>query len=86
MLDYFLAIFAGFTIGRIGHIVGGQIMWIPHHWIIGLVIIFIGLICVFIKKIRYLGIIIILIGLGIFISDFDDFLAIKVWQPPTQPY
>ena len=62
MLDYSIAILAGFTTGRLSHIFGGQIMWIPHHWIIGLVIVIVGLICIFIKKIKYLGIFLYLLA------------------------
>jgi len=76
MVEYFLASFAGFGIGRFGHIIGGSIWWIPHHWILGLLVIIIPL---FIKRISWpIKIIIILFGLGIFISDLNDFLAFRI--------
>lgn len=85
MLDYVVALLAGFTAGRIGHIFGGQIMWIPHHWIFGLLVVFVGVVCVFIKKIKYLGIILVFVGLGIFVSDFKDFLQMRIWEPDDAP-
>ncbi len=81
MTDYLLAFFAGFAVGRIGHILGGQIMWIPHHWIFGLTIILAGIACIFFKKLKYLAIILVFIGAGIFVSDFRDFLLLRVWEP-----
>jgi hypothetical protein len=80
MVEYLVALLAGFTAGRFGHIFGGDIMWIPHHWIFGLIIIFIGVVCIFIKKVRYFGIVIIFIGIGTFISDFRDFTLLRVWE------
>ena len=80
MLDYIFALFAGFAVGRIGHIFGGQISWVPHHWIFGLGIIFIGLVLIFIKRLRYFGVILFLFGIGFFISDFRDFLLMRVWE------
>jgi hypothetical protein len=77
MVEYFIASFAGYGIGRMGHIIGGSIWWIPHHWILGAVLIIAP---VFIKKISWpIKIIIILFGLGIFASDFNDFLALKTF-------
>jgi len=79
MLDYSLALLAGFTFGRLGHIMGGGIAWVPHHWIFGLIIIIVSLILIFVKKNKYLAVILLAIGIGIFVSDFNDFLLLKVW-------
>lgn len=77
MIYSLLAGFAGFAIGRIGHIIGGQIIWIPHHWIFGLIIIGIPLIW---KKIpKNIKAIIILFGIGVFVSDFRDFLHLEIF-------
>lgn len=79
MVEYFLASATGYALGRIGHIVGGNIWWIPHHWIFGVII---AIIPLFIKKISWgIKLVIILFALGIFISDFKDFLDFKIFEP-----
>ena len=76
MVEYLFASLAGYGLGRIGHIVGGSIWWIPHHWILGALLIIIPL---FFKKLSLpLKIILILFGLGLFVSDFKDFLSFKI--------
>ena len=74
----FLASLSGYSIGRIGHIIGGQVIWIPHHWIFGLIIIAIPLLW---RKIpKNIKAIIILFGIGVFISDFKDFLSLETFS------
>jgi uncharacterized membrane protein len=59
-----------------GHIIGGSVWWIPHHWILGLLLMIAPL---FFTKLSWkLKIIIILCGLGLLISDFNDFLAFRL--------
>jgi len=77
MVEYFLASVGGYGLGRMGHIFGGEIWWIPHHWILGVIIVIAPLLF---KKISWpIKIIVILFGLGVFISDFNDFLALKTF-------
>jgi len=77
MADYLITLLAGFTAGRLGHIIGGDVAWIPHHWIFGLILILMGLFFIYVKKIKYFGLVLLLVGIGVFISDFKDFLALK---------
>ena len=81
LLYYLLAGFLGYFIGRLGHILGGQIMWIPHHWIFGLLLFSVGLFCLFFKKRRHIGYFLIFLGVGLFISDFRDFTLMRIWEP-----
>lgn len=74
LVIYSLAIFVGFTIGRISHILGGDLAS-PHHWIYGLILIIIGL--VFRKK--SWGCWVFSFGLGLFISDLKDFFDLKFY-------
>ena len=71
---FILIVFAGYALGRIGHIAGGHIKS-PHHWIYGLFLIIIGL--VFFKD--SLGFYIIASGFGLFISDLKDFFSLKFY-------
>jgi len=79
MIYYFFTLFVGYAMGRIGHIVGGDISWIPHHWIFGLIIIIVPF---FFKKVsKKTKISILLFGLGVLFSDFRDFLRLETFQP-----
>jgi len=79
MVQYFLASFIGYSAGRIGHIVGGSVVWIPHHWIFGLIIMIAPLFLKsFSKKVRIL---ILLLGIGVFVSDFKDFTRLETFSP-----
>jgi hypothetical protein len=79
MVEYFLASFSGYAIGRLGHIFGGSIWWIPHHWIFGVILMVAPF---FLKKIPWaIKILIIVFALGVFISDFNDFLSLKTFEP-----
>lgn len=67
--------FAGFTIGRIGHIYGGHLTGLD-HWIYGALI--------FIPGMVYTGMFIFLMfsfGTGLIISDLKDFINWKCWGP-----
>jgi hypothetical protein len=76
---YLLSLIIGYVIGRLGHVFGGSIAWIPHHWIFGLIIMVVPL---FSRKItKKTKILIILFGLGVFVSDLKDFLDLKVFEP-----
>jgi len=66
--------FLGFAVGRIGHIFGGQLKS-PHHWIYGFILIFVGL---FFHK-KAWGFWSFSFGLGLFVSDFKDFLDFKIY-------
>ncbi|MFA5878211.1 MAG: hypothetical protein WC845_02485 [Candidatus Staskawiczbacteria bacterium] len=78
--SYFLVGFIGFAIGRVGHILGGQVAWIPHHWIFGLILLSAGLVCLLFKRGRNIGYYLIFFGAGVFISDFRDFTLGRVWE------
>jgi hypothetical protein len=73
---YIFIIFIGYAIGRVGHIYFGR-MDTFHHWILGLILIILGLIF---RK-HFLGFLILSFGIGYFISDFNDFLQLKIIGP-----
>lgn len=75
----FLLAFGGFSLGRFGHILGGQIWFIPHHWIIGLVL---AIAMLFWKDLpKKTRVLIFLFAIGVFVSDFKDFTQLKTWEP-----
>jgi hypothetical protein len=74
IIIYFLLFFVGFSLGRIGHILGGHLES-PHHWIYGIIILIAGLI--FYNN--YLGIYLILFGIGFTISDLKDMIELKFY-------
>lgn len=81
MAEYFLGSLAGYVLGRLGHIFGGQVWFIPHHWIFGVVFIIVP---IFLRKISWkTRVLIILFGLGVFVSDFNDFLHLKTFEPES---
>ncbi|MFA5992943.1 MAG: hypothetical protein WC796_04525 [Candidatus Pacearchaeota archaeon] len=70
-----VSLFAGFSLGRIGDKYGGHLNG-PHHWIFGIVLVIIGIF--YIKDI--FGIFLIFFGIGLFISDLNDFLNKRFWS------
>lgn len=74
ILFYILMAFIGYAIGRISHILGGHLKS-PHHWIYGLVLTIAGLF----YYSNYWVVYIIVFGIGLFISDFKDFLNMKFY-------
>ncbi|MEK7447615.1 MAG: hypothetical protein AAB632_02375 [Patescibacteria group bacterium] len=76
ILIYIAVAFAGFAIGRIGHIFGGQFN-APHHWIYGIILIIIGVALWFYKK--EWSLYFIFFGLGLTISDLKDMIDLKFY-------
>ena len=70
----FTSLLLGFIVGRFGDKYGGHLN-APHHWIYGLILMIIGIFYINI----YIGIILLCLGIGHFISDLDDFLHMRVW-------
>ena len=68
--------FAGFAIGRIGHILGGHLNT-PDHWIYGVIAIIVG--AIFYKD--FWGQLLIAFGIGHTISDLKDMLNLKFYGP-----
>lgn len=68
--------FAGFAIGRVGHILGGHLNT-PDHWIYGVLMIVAGVI--FHK--HAFGWWLIAFGAGHAISDAEDMLHLKLYGP-----
>ena len=65
-------LFIGYALGRIGHILGGHLNML-HHWLYGAVLILIG-----IKfYLNLFGIFLFCFGVGVFVSDFYDFLNLR---------
>ena len=73
LLGCFLAGFAGYAIGRIGHIYGGRLNG-PHHWIPGAFLFLPG---AFFTNTYML--LMFSFGAGLIISDLKDFLDLKIW-------
>ncbi|MFA7253033.1 MAG: hypothetical protein WC107_00590 [Patescibacteria group bacterium] len=67
-----LLAFGAFVVGRIGHILGGDLN-VPHHWIYGAIAIIAGIIYRRKRWAAYL----IAIGVGLMISDFKDMIDLK---------
>ncbi|RJO60093.1 hypothetical protein C4544_07055 [candidate division WS5 bacterium] len=81
ILIYLAVLFTGYVIGRLSHILGGQING-PHHWIFGIILIIIGVALLFYKK--EWSLYLIFFGVGLTISDLRDMLELKFWgvDPP----
>ncbi|MFA6185212.1 MAG: hypothetical protein WCT51_03850 [Candidatus Shapirobacteria bacterium] len=75
-----LFIFTGYVSGRIGHLIGGTSLS-PHHWIYGLIIMIIGFILH--RKYHKLYFLIGFFGIGVFISDLNDFLNLQFYGVDT---
>ena len=77
IINFIVSAFLGYLIGRWGdHYFNfwiGDPSWLPHHWIYGLIIIIVGL---FLFE-SNLGIWIFSFGIGLFISDLQDFSDLK---------
>lgn len=69
-------VFAGFAIGRVGHILGGH-MNTPDHWIYGILAIIVG---TFLYKHDW-GKWLIAFGIGHTVSDLKDMLNLKFYGP-----
>jgi hypothetical protein len=79
ILIYILAMFLGYAVGRIGHILNTKIkggnLKSPHHWIYGLILVILGIIF----QHYFWGVPALSFGLGIFVSDLKDFLDSKFY-------
>lgn len=75
-----ISIFIGYISGRTGHLIGGLSLS-PHHWIYGLLIMIIGFILH--KKYSKYYFLIGFLGIGIFISDLNDFLNLQFYGVDT---
>lgn len=78
ILIYIVVTFVGFAIGRIGHILGGQLK-APHHWIYGVLLIAVGMANFFFFYEDKWSLYLIAFGLGLAISDLDDMMALKLY-------
>ena len=80
MVDTFF-LFLGYLVGRWMHVYlnmwTGNGNWFPHHWIIGVLMILGG----YIYKRTKWGNWVMLLGIGFFISDFNDFYHLRTFQP-----
>ena len=76
---YLIIGFAGYAMGRVGHMMGGHLK-APHHWIYGAVLVIGG---VFFWS-HWIGIVAVVFGIGLFISDLKDFTQGK-WYGVDDP-
>jgi hypothetical protein len=81
IINFLIAGFLGYLIGRFSdnyvNIWIGDPKWIPHHWIFGLILMIIGIVCFK----NNLEIWIFSFGAGLFVSDLKDFLDLKFFAP-----
>jgi hypothetical protein len=84
IINFLISGFIGYLIGRWGDYYLNFWLkdpgWAPHHWIYGLILMVVGL---FLFK-GNLEIGIFSFGLGLFISDLKDFLALKFFSPDNK--
>lgn len=84
MIDYLLIVFAGYVVGRFGHVYlnvwTGNVNWFPHHWIIALALIIYAILSWHEPYSLY----IFAFGIGHFISDLKDFLKLKFFEPDDE--
>jgi len=78
VLIFLLIVLVSYAIGRVGHVLGGQLNT-PHHWIYGVIAVIIGIIF---RKYDW-GKWLIAFGLGMIISDFKDMIDGKFFGPDT---
>ena len=80
---YLTLIFAGYVIGRIGHVLGGQIKS-PHHWIYGVALMLVGMTDFLIFFEDRWSLALIAFGVGLAVSDLDDMIDFKIYgvDPP----
>ena len=71
---YFLVLFGAYSVGRIGHILGGHLK-APHHWIYGMLALVVGIVL----HSKWFGIYLILFGIGHIISDLKDMIELKFY-------
>jgi hypothetical protein len=76
VLFYALSAFIGYSIGRITHMHWGYLKT-PHHWIYGFILVVSGPFFFY----STLGVTAFCFGTGHLISDFDDFLHLKILSP-----
>jgi hypothetical protein len=74
ILLYSFVAFAGFAVGRIFHLYLGHTRGL-HHWVHGLIITVAG----GIFRQHIWGYFVMLFGIGLFISDAEDFLKLKFY-------
>jgi putative Mn2+ efflux pump MntP len=67
-----ISAFIGFSIGRFCDKYGGHLNTL-HHWIYGLLMIMIGAYCMN----YFIGLLLFSFGIGLFVSDLDDFLHLR---------
>lgn len=76
-----LTLFIGYIIGRWSHWYlndkVGNPGWAPHHWIWGVILIFLG----FILRDTPYRWHLVAFGLGLFISDLKDFFLLRFFRP-----
>jgi hypothetical protein len=78
-----LTFMVGYSIGRIGHVKLGSKIDFLHHWIYGLILVLVGVLMDFDSKAW--SYVLVFSGIGVFISDFYDFLDFRIWgaDPPA---
>jgi len=84
MIIYILMAFAGYILGRFGHVYlnvwTGNSKWFPHHWIYGVLLIILGIIYWHTLLAQYS----LYFGIGLFVSDLKDFLGMKFFEPDKE--
>lgn len=80
IITFIVSAFVAYLIGRVSHkyfnVWLGDPVFIPHHWIPGVIMIVIG---VYYYQ-TFLGLLLMSFGLGMVISDFDDFIHLRTFS------
>lgn len=83
---YVVNLFIWFCVGRLGHVYGGQISWVPHHWIWGPLSIIVCIVLWFtataVNWIPFL----LSAGAGLWVSDWIDFCNFRLFSPDDTTY
>lgn len=83
-MKYIFYGFLAYLFGRWTHVYlnvwFNNLVWAPHHWIYGVILMIIGAV---LRK-KELGKILFWIGLGLLISDFNDFLKLAFFTPDSE--
>lgn len=74
-LVFLFVAFAGFALGRIGDKYGGHLN-APHHWVYGLASILVGVI--YFSNLKNA---LLFFGVGLFVSDLEDFFNFRLKGP-----
>jgi hypothetical protein len=73
----------GYVVGRLSHVYlnvwTGNVNWLPHHWMIGLLMMMGGYIFKG-SRVRWWY----WLGIGVFVSDLNDYWQLRTFEPDSE--